>query len=595
VTFWLIAAAVFVRVILCLQVAGGPLPRVHQVFADSDMAFFDVWGRQLAGGDWLQRQPLHPMPGWMRTFADEAMKEDPAFPVRAGLTPDAQYDRASMRTLLWTHWLGGPVWFQEPAYAWLVGLTYLIAGASVWNVFFVQLVLGVLTVVLIHRIAARLFSSTAGLAAAALAIGAPIPLVYEITLLRDVLVVFATLALVYAMTVCAEGGRPRWLLLGLAFGAASLVKQSFLAFPLLMAGVRWLVVRAPARQRLIAAGLVAGGIGIAVLPAVVRNLLVGVPPLAFNGSAASQLAMFHTAGATALELTFPREFTRVLLVGDGHPLVSLIEAVRTHPNVGSWLWLEAQKLAYGFHSFESPNDIDFYIFRRGAPVLAWLPVTIVVLVPLAAIGIFAQRLKVWPLLVALAGSLPTLALAAALSRYKAPLVAVLFPLAGAGVVVLSMWITGRHWRPIAISAALSLPYVLWAVHDPPGEAPAARAALYEGSGLYWLDFGEPAYAALALKEALSLAPDAPDLAKVEHKLGQALFASGEAAEALPHVEAASRQGDNPELRELHACVLAELGRRDEAIALARSALSEDPNRRAARLLLEQLGQERSSP
>jgi 4-amino-4-deoxy-L-arabinose transferase-like glycosyltransferase len=581
----LAAAAVFVRLIFCLQLAGGPLPDVQQLLVDSDMTFFDAWGRHLAAGDWLQREPFHPMPAWMRRFADEVMKADPAFPVRVGLAANEQYDHDAMRSALWTHWLGGPVWFQEPGYAWLVGLTYLLSGPSPWHVFFWQLALGVVAVVLVHRIAARLFSSTAALAAGVLAVGAPIPLAYEATLLRDQLVVVVTLVLVYLMSVSTEGGRARALVLGVAFGAASLVKQPFLAFPILMGGFRWFVARTPLRERLSWAGLVAAGIALALLPAIVRNLVVGAAPLAFNGSAAAQLALYHTARATPFELTLTPEFTRVLLIADGRPLASFIEAVKTHASVGSWLWLETLKVAYGFHGFESANDVDFYLFRQGAPVLAWLPVTIVVLVPLAAVGGFAQRLKAWPLWVAIAGSLPTLALAAAVSRYKAPIVAALFPLAGAGVVALVAWGVRRKWQPVAAWAALSLGYVLWATHDPPGKEAATRATGYAQSGVYWLDFGAPAYAALELKEALRLAPDS---ATVEHRLGQALYAAGEAGEALPHVEAAARQIDTPELRELHACVLAELGRRDEALALARSALTQDPNRTAARLLLEKL-------
>jgi 4-amino-4-deoxy-L-arabinose transferase-like glycosyltransferase len=587
----LAGAAVFVRLILCLQVAAGPLPRLHDVVLASDNHFFDAWGRRVAAGDWLQAEPYHPMPDWMWDVARSALAQDPLLPAKLRLATGA--GAAPLETQLWDRWLGGATWFQEPAYPYLVGLTYLLTGPEPWHVFAWQLALGVAGVWLVHRLARRLFSETAAAAAGVLAVLAPIPLFYEVTLLRDSVVAVATLALALAMHAAPRGGRLRWLGLGIAFGAAALLKQSFLFFPAGMAAWRLAAVRTPWRDRLAAAGLVAAGMAAALLPAILRNVAVGVAPLAMNGSAAGMLAIFHTANASPFDLTVPPEFTRVLLASDARPLASLAEAARTHASAWGMVLLELKKLAYAWHGFESPNNVDFYVFRQGAPLLAALPATFVLILPLAGAGLATRRASdAWPLLVAVAASVPTLVLAAVLSRYRAPITAALLPLAGAGAVRLAAWIAARRWLPLAAAAAATALYVAWATASPPGKEAGARAQRYALSGVAWLGRGEPLFAALHLQEALRLEPGAP---QVEARLGQALLASRDPAAALPHVEAAARSLHSARMRELHAEVLAALGRREEAILQARAALAAEPGHAGARALLERLEARRSDP
>lgn len=585
ITAGLVLAAAFVRLILVLQIAGGPLARVHAVVTESDNSFFDAWGRHLAEGDWLQPAPLHPTFEWMRLVADQAVAEDPVL-APAGLPAEGTPARAALQERLWDRWLQGPAFYQEPIYPYLVGLTYRLTGPEVWHVFAWQLALGVLGVVLVHRLARRLFSERAALAAGLLAVLAPVPLYLEVTLLRDALVAYATLGLALAMHWAPEGRRSRWLWLGVAFGAASLVKQTFLIFPLAMGLWRLATVRTPQRQRLAAAGLVAAGMGAALLPAVLRNLAVGAPALTMNGSGAAMLALFHTASANPFDVMVGPEYPRILASTSGSFVASLLESIRSHPGPLGWVRLTAEKLLYAWHGFESPNNVDLYLFRHAAPVLRALPVTFVVLVPLAAVGLATRRARdAWPILVAVAASLPTLALAIVLSRYRAPIALALLPLAGAGVVRLGSWIVGRRAWPLAAAGAASCAYVLWASSGPPGKEPVARAVRYASDGTRVLANREPAFAALYFAESLRLRPDRP---KVEALLGEALLAAREPLAALPHLEAASRALDTGATHELHALALVAVGRRDEALAQARAALAAEPGRASARALLQHL-------
>jgi 4-amino-4-deoxy-L-arabinose transferase-like glycosyltransferase len=524
-----LTAAVLIRLLLCLQLVGGPLPTIHQGLAASDNHFFDAWGRRVAAGDLLQREPFHPMAPWMNRIARRALTDDRGLAARVGLPADA--DDAAAQHLLWDRWLGGATFYQEPGYPYLVGLTYALAGPRPWAVFAWQLSLGALGTLMVLQLGRRLFSETAGLAAGALAVLAPIPLAFDVMLLRDGLVATFTVALACLMAWTVEGGRRRWLLLGLAFGAAALLKTSLLAFPALLAVWRLVAYRTPWRERLACAALAGAGMALALSPAVLRNLVVGVPPIALNGSAAAMLGSFHTAEALPSQLVFGPQFAHVVAAADGHILASLSEAARTHASAWSLLSLELKRLAYAWHGFEAPNNVDFYVYRQGAPLLANLPATFVVLAPLAAFGLVGGRrhlVRAWPVILAALTSLPPLVLAGALSRYRAAFAAALLPLAGAGVARLIEWVRSRRWVPLGAALAATAAYLGWATAELPGRTRAERAQSYVDSANQLLkQDSSPALAALYFREALRLGLETP---VVEARLGASLIASGNVEE-----------------------------------------------------------------
>jgi tetratricopeptide (TPR) repeat protein len=187
--------------------------------------------------------------------------------------------------------------------------------------------------------------------------------------------------------------------------------------------------------------------------------------------------------------------------------------------------------------------------------------------------------------VAVAATVPGLLLSTVLSRYRAPLTALLLPLAGAGAARLGTWALAWRWRRLGVAAAGTALYLAWAASSPPGQAPAERGTRYAWAGVGALANGQPAYATLLLRASLRLEPGA---ARVRARLAQALLSSGATAEALVEVEAAGRSFDSAALRELHAQALAAAGRVREAIAEAQAARALDPARASARDLLEAL-------
>jgi tetratricopeptide (TPR) repeat protein len=300
--------------------------------------------------------------------------------------------------------------------------------------------------------------------------------------------------------------------------------------------------------------------------------------------------MFHTASATPHDVVAAPEYTRILITTGGSTLAALVEAARTHDGAFGFVTLNLKKLAYAWHGFESPNNVDLYLFRQAAPILEWLPATFVVLLPLAAVGVASRdgARRAWPVLVAITASVPTLILAAVLSRYRSAIAFALLPLAGAGVVRLAAWAAGRRWARLGAVATMAAAYLAWATSAPPGVPTAPRAERYAWQGVDAITTGHADLAVLCLRESLRLVPAAP---KVEARLAQALLATGDAHGALRHVEAASRVFESAALRELNARVLATLGRREEALVHARAAVAAEPGRADARALVDRLEQE----
>jgi predicted Zn-dependent protease len=170
-----------------------------------------------------------------------------------------------------------------------------------------------------------------------------------------------------------------------------------------------------------------------------------------------------------------------------------------------------------------------------------------------------------------------------LSRYRAPLLATLLPLAGAGAVVLSGWVAARRWPPLLVTGLASALFLAWATGDPPRLGPAVRAATYRREGEAF-SLASPALGALYLQEALRLEPGTP---AHQEQLGRLLLAAGDPEGALPHLEA-GRAGDRPSVRVLRARALAELGRPTDALSEVRAALAAEPGVAGGQALLDLL-------
>ena len=164
---------------------------------------------------------------------------------------EAAYDDWAVR-LAQGDWLGEEVFFQEPLYAYSLGVVYAVAGHRPGLVRRLQVVLDSLTAVGVALIGAALFGRLAGLlAGVALALHRTCWLFCAL-LLKPVAVLFCLTALALALIASRRSERARpWLAVGLLAGAGALLRGNLLVmlpFLCLWPGGRWLVARVHARR-----------------------------------------------------------------------------------------------------------------------------------------------------------------------------------------------------------------------------------------------------------------------------------------------------------------------------------------------------------
>jgi hypothetical protein len=455
-----VAILALTRVLYFVQLSGSPHFVQHR-WEQSDMWFFDRWGRAIAGGDWLSRDVGHPVNLWHADIASAWLKDHPG-EAPAGAGGD---DRAGAVVALWDRWYGGPVFHQEPAYAYLVGLTYRLLGPDVRPVFAWQLLVGVGTGVLLVLLARRLFGHVVGTTTALLAAACSPLLYYELVLLRETLIV-ATGLLLVAATLRALGRRGfgAWLLTGLVGGLAILVKSSV---ALLLAGIGLgllLALRRAPRDLARAAGGLVLGTALALAPAVARNVAVGVSPLALSSVGAMTFVNANTADARPERgFSASREAGVILGEAGGRFAPAALAALRTHHGVASYLRQLGRKLDAAWHWYELPNNSNFYQYRAEAPVLR-LPFTFALAGPLGLLGLAlaAPRWRsAWPLALLVAANLLTMLVFYPLSRFRLPMLAVLLPFAALAIVkTVDLLLSGRIREGAAALLAL-LGLALW--------------------------------------------------------------------------------------------------------------------------------------
>ena len=451
----LLALSALVRVVYFVELSAGPY--VHQHLWDqSDMHFFDLWGRRLAAGDWLGRTPLHPRHAWQLEEARAQLAARPDLAAALGVPPGEPADAAA--AALVDRWYGGNTYHQEPLYAWLVGLTYAALGPEVRFVFAWQLCVGVLANALIWLVARRAFGDLVGAVAAALALLCGPLLYFEMQLLRESLLVAASLLLV--LWISAPPRRPAALVgLGAASALGLLLKTSLALWLVPALVVLCVAGRRDAREAAARASAVALGLALVLAPVAARNVAVGAAPLALSGVGAMTFVNANAEDFPGDVGAFvSRHAGAIATAAEGRLGSSALAALRTHPSPASYLRQLGRKLAAVFHWYEIPNNANFYAYRASAPVLA-LPVTFLVVAPLGLVGVaLARRCRVWPLLLMILGNVAAMLLFYPLSRFRAPLLAGLIPFAALALVrTVDLAAAGRRTAAgLAVVAALAL-------------------------------------------------------------------------------------------------------------------------------------------
>ena len=504
---WLLVLALFacVRLVHLAQLVDAPALVQHH-WPDSDMFAFDHWAQNIAHGDGFSEQQQRPLTSWHREVAMEFDKL-----THAVVAPEFSDDRAQH---LWQRWQGqltpGPqaVWqgpgpfYQEPLFAYLLASVYAVSSAPLLALAF-QALLGLLGLWLLMDATRRLLDEREAVIAGLLATFCGPLAYYESLLLRETLAVTVVWLLVRQWAVARErvaappvpeAGRAHgfiasgirapsacWAAVGLAAGLALLTRVAIAPFVVaLFVAALW-----PSGTRLSALKGWLVGLALPFTLLILRNLVVGAPPLAIAAGGIFAFVAANAPGADpwqGLVLDAP-VIARLLHQTHGDPQALALATLQQQPHL---LGLEFAKIGALLHNFEMPNNANFLFYRAHAPVLQFLPVNFALLLPLGLLGglqaLRTRRARVLVLLVCVQ-LLPLLVLQP-LSRYRLGLLAALMPLAALGLTFLAAaWHTRRR-RLLAwlIPVLLLTGFLLRPL--PPG-VPPTRAVDHAVAWQFW--------------------------------------------------------------------------------------------------------------
>jgi hypothetical protein len=525
-----LALGALVRCVNILQVRDGPLPYFH-AWTESDMQFYDRWARELAAGDWLTNTRMRPYHSGHAAVARQA---------HAASGSPLPFDEAAA-TRLWDAWLGERTFYQDPLYAYGLGVVYA-AGGGQRGAFVLQALLGLGCVVLLHALALRLFDpGTAAVTAFLAALYGPLAY-YELLLLKPVLIAFTGLLSVLALLRALERPRAsgRWAVAGSSAGLSVLAQSSAVLFvaPALVAAALWLRRRGESWGAPMA---MAGAVFLATLsPVVARNLAVGAPPFVLSATGGWTF-LNHNAEdyVPAVGDTVTRHAGEILNRSGGRLVATVAATIGTHGSFAGWLALLFGKLAAFWHWYEMPNNANYYVYRMLAPRLDGLRLPFSLLAPLALLGfVVALRRPGERVLLALhvLAGVATLVLFYNISRLRLPTAVAMIPFAAFGLVTLLRQVRARRWASVAaqgvlvaIAAALVLrplapgiQQIRLADYGVPNDITLQRARVRAAAG--------DARGALALLEAeLRLEP--ADLAAADPRGGESRLSLASAAAA----------------------------------------------------------------
>jgi 4-amino-4-deoxy-L-arabinose transferase-like glycosyltransferase/Tfp pilus assembly protein PilF len=545
-----------------------------------------------------------------------ASRQNPFFhylPVDSGA-----YDRWG-RAIAAGNWLGTEIFYQDPLYPYFLGLFYRVVGHHLTALLLLQAALGALNVILLYRIATRLWNPRVGLVAALLAaLYAPF-LFYDGLVLKtflEVLLLNGWLLALLGAADAGEGGRSRWGragLAGLLLGLGALTRANYLL--LLPVGVIWLflVLRGQPgwgrRAGRLSLALLAGFLCV-ILPVTWRNHAVGGEWVPLTSQGGQNFYIGNNPGndrGTYVAPPFVRSdprFEQRDFRGEaerrlGRPVGPSeassfwfrqgLEALRADPGRGALRFL--RKLGLLFHHREIPDNHDIRFAARYSPWLRWDPIVFGLIGPLAALGLvlgWKRRGRLAILYVVAGVYLVSIAVFFVFSRYRLPAVSLLLIFAAGGII--EAWDAWRdRQRRRLLLGAVGLILGLWLAYRPvAGEEAPGSPALLTNLGMAYLEEGKTDEALATQRRAVELAPQSPE---AQYNLGITLYRTGHAAESVDAFERAIElKPDYAEAYSYLGNVRLELGNAEEALRDQQEAMRLDPGNaihpyNAARTLL----------
>jgi tetratricopeptide (TPR) repeat protein len=395
---------------------------------DLDSRFYDLWAKQIAGGDWI----------------------------------------------------GDRVFFMGPLYPYFLALVYKALGPDLVAVKLIQGFLGGLTAGLTFLLAREAFGIVAGLIAGFLA-ALYVPFIfYDSSILFPVLATLLNAAMLYFLyRGITRGASNSFLLAGVLAGLSAAGNASVLAFGPLAVAFILLSGKAALKIRLQRALLLAAGVAAVVIPITIRNAVVGHDFVPLTSNAGLNFFIGNNQKSTGAYVK-PEELD-VYEDPEGKAIAEAAVGRELKPSEVSGYWRERamgfvrgnpgafasgllRKAFYFWSVYEVPQ-IEHLPFEKRYSWLLRIPSpSFGIVCPLGILGVFLalrRRREAWLLLLFILAYSFTIITFFVVARYRLPMVPALMVFAAYTVC---WWVragTGRRYKDLAISGVAFL--VLYAL------------------------------------------------------------------------------------------------------------------------------------
>jgi 4-amino-4-deoxy-L-arabinose transferase-like glycosyltransferase len=404
-------------------------------------------------------------------------------------------------------WIGERAFFQDPLYAYFLGIFYALVGPSHVALVALQCFLGALVAPLLYLATWRWLGRAPAAVAGLLAAVYPAAIYYDGLILKTSLTVVLVALTLWLLSRAlsrppGESSGSTWLWVGAALGLAGLTRGNLTLFvPVL---TLWVGLRPDAgskrgrsRAALREALLLLAGALLVLLPATLhnrvaagewilttsnagQNFYIGNNPLNLSGE--YQRLPFVDPNPRYEQRDFAREAAR----RSGRELgaaqtsrfwfLAALDWIGEEP--AAWLRLCRRKLAAYWGAYEIPDNLDFYLYRESAPLLRLPAPGFGLVAPLGLLGmVLAWRRPGWPRLLILFVALYSFSVVLffVFSRFRMAMMPALFVFAGYGVVELvqrTRGAFGPHRQPGPLLRATALLLALLALVNLPVRARA---------------------------------------------------------------------------------------------------------------------------
>ncbi len=500
----------------------------------------------------------------------------------------------------------GDPFFQGPLYP-LVLAAIGLASLPVTGMYWLQVVIGSVTAVMVARIARHLVrlpwaGLVAGLAYAfydaAIFFDADLLAVSLVTCLAATALALTTRAL----TAPEEAvGRARVVAIGVLFALSAWGRPNLVLPVVLVVG--WLVFRAPwpgARRRLLALS----ALTVLLMP-LVRNTIVSGDPVFIASSGGVNFFIGNHSGATgtfrippgsglANDTELDRISRAVASRMEGRPLSAAetsrywfrrgLDALTADPIAAARL--VGRKLVLCLNAAEIPNHLDLTFVREYSPALRFAPVRAWMLLALGAAGMWLLRgyRGATALQLFAAGNVLSILPFFVTARFRLPMMPVFAAFAGSLAVcvvhaALRRTIPARDWG-LTAGVGVAVTALSLATRLPA----ASHAVAHVNLGALHAELGQTERARREFEAALALEPR--DVRALEN-LAVLDVRAGRHEAALERVDAAlTGVPESFRLHNLRGIALGELGRYDEALDAFDAALARFPGWPEARRNIE---------